>query len=90
VTLHDDGSDPILEGISTAIRAYMHGEHGREVEPVVVEFVLIAGWLDEDGVWNLFHDAAEGQRSTQSLGLLRAAVLHEERALAEMFDDGDE
>lgn len=79
-----DGVDPIVGAIEAGIHEHVD-ESG-----VVVRYVVVAEWMDDDGGLRLYSDTMEDQRGTHTLGLLDWALTVERARVIEAFleDEG--
>lgn len=67
MSVNEDGSDPILNGITDSLVDFLD----KEETPMVVSFIAVAEWIDNNGDKHVFADSMEDQRRTTTLGLTR-------------------
>lgn len=72
---NSEGRDKILDGLTESIREYV------EDNVTVFEYVVVVGWLDGEGNKKVYSDTFEGQRASQTMGLLEFGSAHEHAQL---------
>lgn len=86
MTNFHDGTDPILDGITRALRKDdLDPHHDGHRSPTVTAYVLIADFIGDEGEKRLYFDTMEDQRNHETLGLLDYGLTVERARSVEHF-----